>query len=40
MILVRAVVAPGLVVLLDEQNASELAVGAGGGLEGHVRPCL
>src|SRR5699024_951647 len=29
-------VAPGVVVLLDEQHAGELAVGAGGGLEGHV----
>ena len=32
-----AVVAPGLMVLLDEQNASELAMGASGGLEGHIR---
>ena len=32
-----AAVAPRLVVLLDEQDAGELAVGAGGRLEGHIR---
>ena len=29
-------IAPGIVILLDKQHAGKLAVGAGGGLEGHI----
>ncbi len=36
MILVRLVSPRAVVVLLDEQHAGELTVGAGGGLEGHA----